>query len=79
MAALTEDTAVVVTLPYSVAGVCLARRRLRRGLDHLPAAADAFATALGGRGLAIVESVSGRWWVERGAEGTTVFAAIGPG
>lgn len=32
--------------------------------------------ALGGRGLAIVETLSEHWWVEQGATGTTVFAEI---
>lgn len=32
--------------------------------------------ALGGRGLAIVESLSRRWWVQRGADSSTVTAEI---
>lgn len=42
-----------------------------------PRAQTPTATALGGRGLAIVETLSDRWWVEQGVHGTTVSAVIG--
>lgn len=46
------------------------------GSDSAPRVAHSADDALGGRGMAIVESLARRWFVQRGAERTTVTAEI---
>lgn len=41
-----------------------------------PIRQDAGVSDLSGRGLAIVEAITQRWWVERGDSGTTVHAVV---
>ncbi|HEY6934218.1 MAG TPA: ATP-binding protein [Marmoricola sp.] len=46
------------------------------GADTRPHKVDAGLSSLSGRGLAIVEAVTGRWWVESDHTRTTVHALI---
>jgi serine/threonine-protein kinase RsbW len=46
------------------------------GSSSTPRVAHTGDDALGGRGMAIVETLARRWWVEQSARGTTVTAEI---
>jgi two-component sensor histidine kinase len=46
------------------------------GGGGMPHKVDAGLSDLGGRGLAIVEALAGRWWVERSGSRTTVHALL---
>lgn len=46
------------------------------GSSTWPHKVEAGLSALGGRGLAIVEALAGRWWVERSGSRTTVHALM---
>lgn len=48
------------------------------GAGTRPQRVEAGLTALAGRGLAIVEALSARWWVESDGAGTTVHALLEP-
>jgi anti-sigma regulatory factor (Ser/Thr protein kinase) len=46
------------------------------GSSSTPRVAHTGDDALGGRGMAIVETLARRWWVDQGASGTTVIAEV---
>ena len=48
------------------------------GSSGRPRKVDADLSALSGRGIAIVDALAGRWWVERGRGRTTVRALVVP-